>query len=178
MPGTTTTRQQRSSPFSEVVSSLPGIRPFRFLRSLYWSRVLQSSGANLDISQFTIFEFPENVSVGRNLYINRGTLITARTSISIGDDCLIGPYVIINSGDHKFDSRRDLISDQGHRSAPISIGNDVWVGAHASILKGVTIGNGAVVAAGAVVTSDVAPFTVVAGTPAKFIKQRGRAEAA
>lgn len=118
-------------------------------------------------------EFPSKISLGDNVFLNRGSLLTARADISIGNDCLIGPYCVINSGDHSFDSPNMLIRDQEHKSSAITIGRDVWLGAHVTILRGVRIGDGAIVAAGSVVRSDVLPNTLVAGVPALPVKHRG-----
>jgi acetyltransferase-like isoleucine patch superfamily enzyme len=120
----------------------------------------------LDVSQGAIFEFPERIDLGDRVFVNRGTLITARTDIHIGDDVLIGPYVVINSGDHNYSDLVQPIGSQGHNVGPIIIGNDVWLGAHCVILRDVKVGDGAVVAAGAVVIDDVPPRTLVAGVPA------------
>ena len=80
--------------------------------------------------------------------------------------------MVINSANHVYADPSRTIREQGHSAASIVVGDDVWIGAHAAILAGVTIGNGAVVGAGAVVTHDVAPYTVVAGIPARVIKRR------
>jgi acetyltransferase-like isoleucine patch superfamily enzyme len=127
----------------------------------------------LDVSQGVIFEYPERTDLGDRVFVNRGALITAHTDIHIGDDVLIGPYVVVNSGDHNYSDLTQPIRNQGHKASPIAIGNDVWLGAHCVILRGVKIGDGAVVAAGAVVINDVPPRTLVAGIPAVPKKLRG-----
>ena len=104
--------------------------------------------------------------------INRGVFITAPDKIIIGNDVLIGPYTVINSGNHNYSNPDISIREQGHIFKPIVIEDDVWIGANSSILAGVTIGKGAVVGAGAVVTKNVNPYTVVGGVPATFIKER------
>lgn len=97
-------------------------------------------------------------------YINRFAEIRCYNSITIGENVAIAKEVIIRDSDsHK-------ISDSV-MTAPIVIGDHVWIGTRAIILKGVTIGDGAVVAAGAIVTKDVPPHTVVAGVPAKVVKE-------
>jgi acetyltransferase-like isoleucine patch superfamily enzyme len=119
-----------------------------------------------------LLEFPSRLRLGSNVFVNRGTIITARAPITIGDDALIGPYVIINSGNHGHALRSVPMNQQDHDSSPIVIERDVWIGAHAAILKGVTLGEGCVVGARAVVTHDVEPYTVVAGVPATPVKER------
>lgn len=115
---------------------------------------------------------PQDVEIGDAVAINYYTIIVAFAKITIGNDVLIGPRVLIHSGNHRFADPTVRIRQQGHDQAPIDIGNDAWIGAHAVILSGVRIGHGAVVAAGAVVTKDVEPYTVVAGIPARKINER------
>jgi acetyltransferase-like isoleucine patch superfamily enzyme len=157
----------------ELLASLPSWQLVRRGRSMFLQRRLRSCGADLDVCQGVIFEFPERIDLGDRVFVNRGTIITARADIYIGDDVLIGPYVVINSGDHNYSDPAQPIESQGHATGPISIGNDVWLGAHCVILRGVKVGDGAVVAAGAVVIDDVPPCTLVAGVPAVPKKLRG-----
>lgn len=107
-----------------------------------------------------------NIRVGRNTFVNSGCCFQDQGGIRIGDDCLIGHQVVIATLNHAAPpkQRGDMFSK------PVIIGDGVWIGSHATILPGVTIGNGAIVAAGAVVTRDVPANTVVAGVPAKTIK--------
>ena len=157
----------------ELFAFLPSWGPVRRSRRVFLRRRLRSCGADLDVSQGVIFEYPERIDLGNRVFVNRGTLITARTDIYIGDDVLIGPYVVINSGDHNYSDLTRPIGSQGHTTGPITIGNDVWLGAHCVILRDVKVGDGAVVAAGAVVIDDVPPRTLVAGIPAAPKKLRG-----
>jgi acetyltransferase-like isoleucine patch superfamily enzyme len=111
------------------------------------------------------------LSVGDRTTIGFYTLIYASEEIRIGDDCQIAPFVHIVDSDHGID-RNLPINQQENNSLPVYIGSDVWIGTHAVILKGVTIGDGAVVAAGSVVREDVLPYTIVGGMPAKVIGER------
>ena len=99
-------------------------------------------------------------------FINTGANITCFEKIKIGDNVAIAPNVTIRDSDgHK-------LNVPGHKICePVEIGNHVWIGMNATILKGVTIGDSAIIAAGAVVTKDVAPKTLVGGVPAKVIKE-------
>jgi acetyltransferase-like isoleucine patch superfamily enzyme len=157
----------------ELLASLPSWQLVRRSRRIFLRRRLRKCGSDLVVSQGVIFEFPERIDLGDRVFVNRGALITARRDIQIGDDVLIGPYVVINSGDHNYADPTQPIGSQGHRAGPITIGNDVWLGAHCVILRDVTVGDGAVVAAGAVVINDVPPRTLVAGVPAVPKKLRG-----
>jgi len=106
------------------------------------------------------------LSIGDGSFLNYGTSIAAHGSVEIGRDCDIGQYAIIMDG--------DFHSPEDHRRAPeplpVVLEDDVWLGARVTVLPGVRIGRGAVVAAGAVVTRDVPPRTVVAGVPARVVR--------
>jgi acetyltransferase-like isoleucine patch superfamily enzyme len=105
------------------------------------------------------------VEVGDGCHIEYGTSIAASGSIRLGERVHVGPYVMI------IDSEYHEVYDRAARPAPrpVTIHDDVWIGAKASVLPGVTIGRGSIVGAGAVVTKDVSAFTIVGGVPAKVI---------
>jgi acetyltransferase-like isoleucine patch superfamily enzyme len=105
--------------------------------------------------------------IGDGVRLNYGVSISAEGRVAIGARTRIGPYVMIVDSDFHDVHRRDV------RPAPqpVTIGDDVWIGAKASVLRGVTIGRGAVVGTSAVVTKDVPAFAIVAGVPAKVVGQ-------
>lgn len=107
-----------------------------------------------------------NIKLGKNVFINSGCCFQDHAGIEIGDGTLIGHQVVIATLNHAQDpvSRADMFPK------PVKIGKNVWIGAHATILPGVTIGDNAIIAAGAVVTKDVENNVVVGGVPAKKIK--------
>lgn len=142
------------------------------LRNMFYRNTMPLCGEKLCVHPKVIFSYPQNIEIGYNLFLNRGVFITAPTNIKIGDNVLIGPYVVINSGSHKYNDSNIIIRDQGHKLLPIIINNDVWIGSHVTILPGVIIGEGAVIAANAVVSKDVPPYSVFAGIPAKEIRRR------
>jgi tetrahydrodipicolinate N-acetyltransferase len=107
------------------------------------------------------------LEVGNNVFINFGSSIVAASSISIGDDCLIGTHVMVMDCD--FHRVEDKAWDTTGR--PIVIEDRVWLGNRSIVLKGITIGHDAVVAAGAVVTRNVPPRTVLAGNPARIVRE-------
>lgn len=109
---------------------------------------------------------------GKNVFMNRHVKIVCMERIEIGDDCLIADSVHLYDHDHRFDDVSRPIKDQGYKTKPIKIGNNVWIGAKATILKGVTIGDGAIIGANAVVTKDVPAKAIVAGNPGQVIKVR------
>jgi acetyltransferase-like isoleucine patch superfamily enzyme len=112
------------------------------------------------------------IRAGHGLAINTGALIDARGGITFGDHVLVGPYAVIASSEHAHAQLDAPMAEVDHEFAPVTIGNDVWIGAHAVITGGVRIADGAVVAAGAVVTGDVAAYQVVGGVPAREIGDR------
>ncbi|MDP3514994.1 MAG: acyltransferase [Sulfuritalea sp.] len=111
------------------------------------------------------------VRLGDRVEINNFSIVNGTGGVDIGDDTLVGPGVRIISYQHRFASGATIRS-QPIDAKPIRIGRDVWLGANAVILAGVTIGDGAVVAAGAVVREDVPAYAVVAGVPATIKKYR------
>lgn len=108
----------------------------------------------------------KNITVGKNVFINSGCCFQDQGGITIGDGALIGHQVVLATLNHDLNPERR----KSMKAAPIVIGKNVWIGAHATVLAGVSIGDNAVIAAGAVVTKDVPPMTVVAGIPAKTVK--------
>lgn len=106
------------------------------------------------------------IEIGESSFINAGVSIGAQERVSIGRNCAIGNYTLIMDSD--FHNPKDHTLPGV--SAPVVLEDDVWLGARVTVLKGVRIGQGAVVAAGAVVTRDVAPHTLVGGVPARLIR--------
>ncbi|HYY55970.1 MAG TPA: acyltransferase, partial [Pyrinomonadaceae bacterium] len=124
------------------------------------------------------------IQIGEWCYIGEGTRIWSQASISIGNHVLIAHGVDVHDTDsHPIDwqERRldgqGILSAKGYRtptqtiSSPVSIEDDVWIGFKATVLKGVRLGRGAIIAACAVVTKDVAPWTIVAGNPARVVRE-------
>jgi galactoside O-acetyltransferase len=114
----------------------------------------------------------DHVSLNANVYINA----CSGGRIRIGNDVLIGPNVVLRASDHKFDDLTRPMRLQGHASGTIVIEDDVWLGANVTVVGGVRIGQGSVVAAGAVVAADVEPNSIVGGVPARLIRKRDQAQ--
>lgn len=112
-----------------------------------------------------VYEGPGGaIEIGDGTFINRRVEIRSRERISIGSDCIIAfDTVIMDTNHHELNLSRT--------TAPVDIGNHVWIGARAFVLRGVTIGDGAVVAAGSLVTRDVPPAALVGGNPAIVIRE-------
>ena len=115
------------------------------------------------------------ISIGNDCMIGTDCHITALNGISIGDGLLTGKSVLISDNAHGYPSDRDQLSERPtvrplYSKGKIEIGRNVWIGEKAAILGGVTIGDGAVIGANAVVTRDVPPYSIAVGSPARVIK--------
>ena len=133
---------------------------------------MKECGRNLTIREHTHIWHIKQLSVGEKVSIGLHNIINDKGNVVIGSYVMMGPNIIINSINHHYLERNALMINQGVRGQPVIIGDDVWIGANALILPGVTVGTGAMIAAGAVVTKNVEAYTVVAGVPAKKIKTR------
>jgi len=121
--------------------------------------------SNINRSRLTTHRGGELI-IGNNNFIN-GAIISATTKVTIGNNCKFGPFSMIIDSD--FHNVKDHNKDG--ESGEIVIEDDVWIGAKATILKGVTIGKGAVIAVGSVVTKSIPANAIAAGVPAKVIKE-------
>lgn len=142
--------------------------PSHLVRQFYYRKIMRFE-IEMDSAIFmgTQFDSAQGFSIAKNSVINQCCRLDTRGGITIGSNVSISADVIILTADHDQNS-----VDFAGRRSPVKIEDYVWIGTRAMILPGVTIGKGAVVAAGAVVTKDVAPFAIVAGVPAKVIKTR------
>lgn len=111
-------------------------------------------------------DFGKNITIGRNVFINACCHFQDHGGVTLGDGCLIGHNVVFATLNHGIapDDRASMYP------APITLGKNIWVGSNSTILRGVTIGDNAIIAAGSVVTKDVAENTIVGGVPAKYIR--------
>lgn len=139
-----------------------------------WRRVLKNKGNNIRIHSRTSIRNAQNISMGNNVRITMNCCIWAEknSKIVFGDNVLVGPGVKMFSGNHGTELNNIPMVFQDRKEADIIIGNDVWIGANSVITSGVAIGDGAIVAAGSVVTKNVLKYHIVGGVPAKMIKER------
>lgn len=171
-------RKARATDWMQRYNSLPYAdrsKRYDMIREIFGS-----VGTNVSVGDGTIIGFGDNIHVGNNVSINYRCILNDCNSIVIGNDVLIAPGVQMNTASHPTQLSERLTTDWSPASGeyrwrtfakPIIIGDGCWIGANATIIGGVTIGEGAVVAAGAVVTKDVEPYTMVGGVPAKIIKE-------
>ncbi len=180
----------------DILLCLPGWIPTpagTALRWLVWAPLFDSCGrvrfsTGLDMAGTMNMRFGDGVRVGRHCFLSaqNGRLeLGDRVSLSpcvhvcadegcitIGPHTAIGMGTVLRSSNHRIDRLDVPIMDQGHESGVITIEEDVWIGANCVITPNVTIGRGAVVGAGAVVTRDVEPYAIVGGVPARVIGRR------
>lgn len=158
---------------SYLLFLLPRYRILNGLKSYYLRRVFGAKVGRRVVYYPGIWVFTgHSLTLGDDVDLAKGVLVTTGGGVSIGDRTLVGYGTSILSTNHSIPESPGRIFAAGHEKAEVTIANDVWIGANCTILPGVTIGEGAVVAAGSVVTKSVPPFTMVGGVPAREIKER------
>jgi maltose O-acetyltransferase len=131
--------------------------------------VVGSVGEGVDFRPPFYVEYGHHLTIGRGTFINTDFLALGGGAITIGEDVLIGPGVRFYTPNHPLDPEHRRAGYE--RVQPIVVGDNVWIGGSAVVLPGVTIGDDSIVGAGSVVTKDVPPRTVVAGNPARVIRE-------
>lgn len=139
------------------------------IRYFFLKRIAKNVGKNVNIEQHVVFG--EEFEIGDNSTVGFRSDIYG--PVKIGKDVMIGPEVAIYTHNHKHDEIDIPMIKQGYtENKPVYIEDDVWIGRRVLIMPGVCIGTGSIVAAGAVVTKNVEPYSIVGGNPAKIIKYR------
>lgn len=139
------------------------------IRSFLCKHMLEKCGKNVNINKYA--SFPRNVQIGDNSDIGYKCEVASNTVI--GNNVMMGPEVVMYSRNHRLDRVDSPMCKQGFQEEkPITIGNDVWIGRRVIILPGVTIGDGCVIGAGAVVAKDIEPYSIAVGNPARVVKKR------
>ena len=144
-------------------------KPAKALRSLFGGALLSKKGKSVNIEHGARFaygcELGDHSGIGVNCYLHGKTVI--------GNDVIMGPECVFYSKNHRSDRLDVPIRLQGDtEEMPVVIGDDVWIGHRVMLLPGVHIGNGCVIAAGAVVTKDIPDYSVAGGVPARVIRSR------
>lgn len=151
----------------DFLAEAVGWIPFHWVRTILWRWLQVQIGAHTSIHRNCRFYRPSGVSIGSHTVVNRNVLLDGRMGISIGNNVSISEGVTIFTLEHDLND-----PEFKHRGGKVIIEDRVFIGAHALILPDVTLAEGAAIAAGAVVTHDVASYTIVAGVPARPIGQR------
>lgn len=151
-------------------SDLPYSFGSKYIRRFFAKGCFKKMGKNVNIEHGAFFASGREIEIGDNSGLGINCRVTG--PLVIGNDVMMGPNVMIFTQNHKNDRTDIPMRLQTAPKQPVKIGDDVWIGANAIILPGVTIGNGAIIAAGSVVTKDVPDYAVVGGNPARIIKYR------
>lgn len=189
--------QRLSRPFIWFIRVFPDDLQGNRIRRMIYPLIYKFSNHDFNISENVIISGGKNIKFGTAFIMGRGGYLYANVDsgeimignncgfspnvslmaecglIQIGNDCMIAPGVVLRATNHAYIEKNIPIRLQGLTPGQIIIGNDVWIGTNSIILPDVNIGDGAVIAAGAVVTKNVPAFCVVGGVPAKIIKYRG-----
>lgn len=138
--------------------------------------LFSKSGKNVTFYPLTSFFSYKTIELGNDVFIGPRAYFSSIKKISIGNKVMFGPNVTIIGGDHNTSEIGKYMFDVENKKEsddiPVKIGNDVWVGTRVTILKGVEIGDGAIIAAGSLVLKNVEPYSIYGGVPAKKLKMR------
>lgn len=158
---------------TQLILGMPRAQPFLAAKRALLRSLGASIGQRVMIyPNVVIVPISGRFILGDDVDLGSGVLITTPGGVSIGDRTMIGYGTKILSANHTVPRGRGPVFGAGHTSAPVTIGRDVWLGANVVVLPGVSIGEGAIVAAGAIVTKSIPPFTIAAGVPAIVIRER------
>lgn len=144
------------------------------LRAFFFRKIALHAGRNINIERGSVFNhwvsLGNRSGIGVNCEMNAGG---KDGIITIGDDVMMGPNVVVYTRNHASERTDIPMLDQGFEAPrPVKIGSDVWIGRNVIILPGVTIGDGCIIGAGAVVSKDIPPYSVAVGVPARVVKHR------
>lgn len=147
----------------------------RTVRRQLCKSIFTYCGENVNIGKQANFGLGRDISIGSNSSIGPYAQIVGSGwggTLTIGDNVMMGPEVVILLSEHNHERTDIPMNQQGVRTTAVVIEDDVWIGMRSMILRGVTIGKGSIIGAGAVVTKDVPQYAIVGGIPAKVIKYR------
>lgn len=151
---------------NHIVNKIPSYT----IRHFLYKKILKMKiGGETNIQMGLLVYSPWKIKIGNNSVVNNSVVLDGRGSLEIGNNVNISPYAQIYTADHDVNS-----PDFAYRSSPVIIKDYAWISTRSIILPGVTIGEGAVISAGAVVTKDVEPYKIAGGIPAKVIGERSR----
>lgn len=157
--------------YYSIISPLPRQFGGGLLRNLVGRLILDSMAPGSSIRENVHIGKGKGLSLNENSYIGRNTFLALDEKITIGKNVMIGPQVMIFTANHGLHKNLPMIQ-QPTTKAPVTIEDDVWVGARAILLPGVHLGKGCVIGAGAIVSRSVEPYAIVGGIPARHIRYR------
>lgn len=144
----------------------------RKIREKYWSCRLKECGKSFLCCSGVVIHSAKKMSVGNEVRLGEKSYFNANGGLTIGNNVKMGPQVFIWTSNHNYFDPKKLPYDDIEINRPVTIGDNVWIGAKSIIIPGVNIGEGAVIAMGSVVTKDVPSCAVVGGNPAQILKFR------
>lgn len=159
-----------------ITSILPDNRLTVRWRGFLLSFFMKSCGKNFQVGSSLTINNPQNLVVGDNVYIAKGTWLNALGTLIIEDEVVVAPYVVISTMQHVF--KNNSVRFGGSIAGKVVIGKGTWIAAHAAIKCGVSVGKGNIVAANSSVVKDTPDYVIVGGVPAKIIKENKDGEAA
>ena len=151
-------------------STVPYSLGSKYVRGFCASLMLDKCGKNVNIEHGAFLASGKDIEIGDNSGVGLNCRIAG--PLSIGNDVMMAPGVTIVTQNHEISDTTIPMRLQTAEKKKVTISDDVWIGANAIILPGITVGRGSVIAGGAVVTKDVEPYTIVGGNPAKVIRTR------
>ncbi|MFH1045752.1 MAG: acyltransferase [Candidatus Omnitrophota bacterium] len=143
-----------------------------FLRFALLKLFLKKLGRGGWVRDGCMISHPENIAIGDRVFINENVCLSGAGGIEIGNNVAIGHRSSIISDDHGFENKTALIVEQQRKLAKVTIQDDVYFGCNVVVLKGVTIGKGAVIGAHSLVTKDIPEYAIACGIPAQVIRYR------
>lgn len=164
----------------EIVNKLPMSQKFPKLLEIVNSikvnlitKLMKNKGINFYVRPKAKIRYWENISVGNNSAFGDNSYIVAIDDIVIGDNVMMAPNVTILTANHEITPKNKLLNTGIDKKKPVKIGSDIWIGTNVTILPGAEIGDGCVIAAGAVVTGKkYSKYSIIGGVPAKIIGER------
>lgn len=155
---------------SLALNWLPDIGPITRVRGLAISPILPGKPKKLSLGRDVTLLSIDRLKLGDNIYIAKGSWLNAVGGLELEDEVVLAPYVVMSSNNHGF--KDGSVQRGGAHPAPIKINFGTWIAAHSVVTAGVTVGKGNLIAANSVVTKDTEDNVIVAGVPAKKIKNR------
>jgi acetyltransferase-like isoleucine patch superfamily enzyme len=141
------------------------------LEAFHEGRLEVGSGTLLEPGVWITVPSPGRIRIGQGSFLNLGVMVAAAELVEIGDHCMLANGCFVTDASHRFDDRDVPVTWQGFtRKGPTRISDNVWCGAHVVVTSGVQIGERCVIGANSVVTSDIPPFSIAAGVPARVLR--------